>query len=522
VGDFPELHLTEVDGVPLVWADVPGPLAAGLVLRVGQADEPVHLRGVTHLLEHLVADAIGLDGVEAQVHLARTEFTLTGPHRNVAADLSRLCALLAAPPFERLETERRILRVEDAPSPGSEALLLVERYGYRGPGLVYLPELGLRGVDATTVGTWAGEHFRAGSAVAWLAGTPPADLRLALPPGTAPPVARRPGLRKGLRLPAQAATPRDEVALGAVLPAGPATVIFAALLRRRVRDRLRRRLGLIYSWRVGLSHMGDGETHLHVRVDAMHGFGGRTRDELLAVVDGVAANRPSDEELTSLHRELAVAFADGSPHALVVAARLRLDGHDRWRPEEVLADMAAVTPDEVGDRARAALDGALVLVPEGTAPGRWPTSEWGLRIPAPRGRRFALEETPAAGHHVVGDDVLAWVDGDLVTAVTRERAVAVVLEHGDGIAVIGDDGTQVAVPSTDRRGAREVVALVERAFAGVPVVTPEPRFAPPATVGRSGTTGAGNTTGGAPVRFTPPRTAPSFSPPRSRRRPPSA
>lgn len=34
-----ELHETEVDGVPLVWSDVAGPLRAGLLFRVSQADE---------------------------------------------------------------------------------------------------------------------------------------------------------------------------------------------------------------------------------------------------------------------------------------------------------------------------------------------------------------------------------------------------------------------------------------------------------------------------------------------------
>jgi hypothetical protein len=44
-----KLHLTEVDGVPAVWCDVPGPLRAGLVTRMGSADDPAH-QGISHLL----------------------------------------------------------------------------------------------------------------------------------------------------------------------------------------------------------------------------------------------------------------------------------------------------------------------------------------------------------------------------------------------------------------------------------------------------------------------------------------
>lgn len=48
-----------VDGVPVVFADVPGPQRAGLVFRVGWSDEQIPLRGATHLVEHLSLSALG-------------------------------------------------------------------------------------------------------------------------------------------------------------------------------------------------------------------------------------------------------------------------------------------------------------------------------------------------------------------------------------------------------------------------------------------------------------------------------
>ncbi len=48
---------TEVDGVPTVWAPSEGELTAGLVFRVGRADETWARSGITHLVEHLALHA---------------------------------------------------------------------------------------------------------------------------------------------------------------------------------------------------------------------------------------------------------------------------------------------------------------------------------------------------------------------------------------------------------------------------------------------------------------------------------
>ena len=47
------IHQTEVDGIPCLWADLPGELGATLIFRVGMADESLVTRGITHLVEHL-------------------------------------------------------------------------------------------------------------------------------------------------------------------------------------------------------------------------------------------------------------------------------------------------------------------------------------------------------------------------------------------------------------------------------------------------------------------------------------
>ena len=51
---------TEISGIRTLIAPGNGPLAAGLVFRVGCADEPLSRRGLTHLVEHLALHRHGL------------------------------------------------------------------------------------------------------------------------------------------------------------------------------------------------------------------------------------------------------------------------------------------------------------------------------------------------------------------------------------------------------------------------------------------------------------------------------
>lgn len=54
-----EVQFTEIDGVTTVWTEVPGLMVANLSFRVGQADERLTNRGITHFCEHLALSDIG-------------------------------------------------------------------------------------------------------------------------------------------------------------------------------------------------------------------------------------------------------------------------------------------------------------------------------------------------------------------------------------------------------------------------------------------------------------------------------
>ncbi|MGH1555892.1 hypothetical protein ACRAWF_40870 [Streptomyces sp. L7] len=136
------IHLTEVDGIPTLFAYAPGPLRAGLVFRVGTADETLARAGVTHLVEHLALYRHGL----ADYHYngaTKAAFTPLPRGRRRTRDRRlppRRLRLLADLPMERLETEKEILRTEESRrEPGQ---LPLWRYGAQGYGLVSYPEWG--------------------------------------------------------------------------------------------------------------------------------------------------------------------------------------------------------------------------------------------------------------------------------------------------------------------------------------------------------------------------------------------
>ena len=53
-----------LNGVPVFQAEVPGRVRAALQFRVGTADEPLHMAGVTHLIEHLALSGLGTQPYE--------------------------------------------------------------------------------------------------------------------------------------------------------------------------------------------------------------------------------------------------------------------------------------------------------------------------------------------------------------------------------------------------------------------------------------------------------------------------
>jgi zinc protease len=137
-----DLQRTDVDGVPALWAPWAGELRAGLVFRVGRADEILATAGITHLVEHLALHQVGVTRyhIAGETSPLTTTFGVRGDVEQVTAFFARVCAALADLPPDRLDIEKAILRTEDnSDRPGFLEPLLGWRYGPATYGAAGLP-----------------------------------------------------------------------------------------------------------------------------------------------------------------------------------------------------------------------------------------------------------------------------------------------------------------------------------------------------------------------------------------------
>ncbi|WP_028708286.1 hypothetical protein [Propionicicella superfundia] len=181
------MHRTEVDGVPAFWSDsgLPG-VTASLRFRSGIADEALPRLGWTRLAAEAVVRSAELPGLDITGSLTAlwTSFDITGPAEAVVAGLSRISDVLRDPGDGASQIAERIV-AEATQRPSADAFGLALRwiFGAGGFGLVGFPEFGLATVTPADLRALAASRFGASDAVLCIEGTPPAGLRLGLPPG---------------------------------------------------------------------------------------------------------------------------------------------------------------------------------------------------------------------------------------------------------------------------------------------------------------------------------------------------
>jgi zinc protease len=481
----PQLHRTEVEGVPAVWSDVPGPLRAGLVFRVGLADETLPRSGVTHLVEHLAIAALDDTTVGGGVELLGTSFDVWGGKERVVAALEALCAALADLPVGRLPTEARILTTEAASrGPGLEHLLLHLRYGARGPGLPALQELGLRGLDGEDVRSWASECFVRQNAALWLTGAPPGSLRLPLADGQGPRALADPEPAPRRRFPAEAPGLSGGVGVAAVAPTWGRADVTPALLAQTLEvaghRRLRAERGLSYDVDGRARGIGRSSRHLRLIADCRDEHAATVRDELLGtwrdVADGrhVAEGRRSAMDLLERVRS----EPEAQREMLKAGARWLLAGEQPYGYEEALERMRATDDAAVSALARRLLDDLLVVTPEGTPPR---FDDPVVAAPPVDGRRHQLRRVPkhlmAGVELVVGDAGVSLVADDRADTVRFDEVAAAVGAPGGGLDLIGTDGTVLPLDPRDFRDGDEALAAIEARVPPDPRVPLDPRAA---------------------------------------------
>ena len=429
-----------VDGVPVLWTEdgVGGRLSAGLVFRVGTADETFVTSGVTHLLEHLVLFPIE----RADLHFngvtspGTTTFRLDGADGDeLVSFLEAVCEGLRKPAVERLEAEKAILRTEANRRDNANDLWLW-RYGPAGFGLASFDEFGLDRLTGEDVQEWAATRFTRGNAALWITGGPPPEgLRLDLPEGGRMPYPEAAEVLP--RLPAYFTAPVNGAVFDLVVPRTPAAKLYAALLDRRLYARLRRELGVSYTATAHYQPRDAGHAVVTAMADALPEHRTDMCRALVDVLLDLSREAPSAAEIATA-RTLVDRSASVAASTEAVLAGVTEDGV----PEEAEAELLAV--------ARQAVDGALAMLPEGCAIGR------AGFVRAPSGSAEAVEGTArrprnrpeAKSRLIVGADGVTVRNG-LQIATVRYADCRGMLAWPDGARrLFGADAVSLVVEPT--------------------------------------------------------------------------
>ncbi|WP_405489789.1 M16 family metallopeptidase [Streptomyces sp. NBC_00096] len=396
---------TSVAGIRTLLAHRPGPVTAGLLFRVGSADETLATSGITHLVEHLALYRHGLGDLHynGTTAAACTHFHVTGTTADVVEYLNGVCAALRDLPVERLETEKEILRTEAAGKAGGPARAAAAwRYGPGSYGLAAHPEYGLHKITERDVRDWARTWFTAENAVLWITGdTVPEGLDLGLPSGAWHPAPEPTSALPGT--PAYFHGDDGGVCLTAVVPRSTRASLFTEVLGKELFRELRQKGGYSYTAAADYSVRDAGRATVVAYADSLP----QKQDALVgAFVDVLAKLRAGRIEQSDLDAVRASALArfdlpDLGAAMLPGHAVNLLLGHRNLTPAEARAELGAVTTEDLRDVAREVWADALMQVPTASV-------EWAGLTPAPARSADIVEgrRRPA-----VADDAVSLIVG---------------------------------------------------------------------------------------------------------------
>lgn len=458
----------EIDGVPVFWADVKGPLRAGLTFRAGLVDERFVQAGWTHAIEHLALSPLGVrpHAYNGSVDLTTTRFVTSGSAQDVVTTLNTVCASLRDLPTERLEAERSIVAAEGCSRyPGEVEELLTQRFGIDGYGAGYRSEAGVPDVTGWELVAYARERFTRSACAAWFSGPPPPGLDLRLPYGPATPLPEpRPLLPPG---PHHVLLGEGSSAFVSLLVRGREEVAVAAqVLYTRTMARLRHADAVSYSPNTLLHRLRGDLVHLVLYADSTEENSAAAARGLLDVLREVAEGAVTEEEVAA-----ALPAGDGDERLLDRVASLaaaRVLGDEPSAP-------VAVTPGRVAEVVTRALDDVLVGVATeaDVPPGAGPLVPVHSSGPPEGTVEYAADDDPRGRRLVVTDrGIGSRVDVGTYITIPWDR-VSGVLAWDDGTrAVVRDDALTIHV-FPDLPDAATLAGLIDR-------------YATPARVARQG------------------------------------
>jgi hypothetical protein len=470
------IHHTEVDGIPTLFAYATGPMRAGLVFRVGVADETLAGAGITHLVEHLALHRQGLADYHfnGATKAAFTHFHVEGAEHEVVAYLDGVCTSLLDLPMERLETEKEILRTEEAGrEPGQ---LPLWRYGAQGYGLVSYPEWGVRGLRPDDVRAWAGTWFTRDNAVLWIAGERlPAGLSLKLPGGRRHPM---PAVTSALpTAPAYFSDGKGGVLLDAVVTDTTAARLYAGVLERELSRSLRQEGGYSYTAAADYASRRDGFATVTAFADALPAKQDAVLGGFVDVLAGLQVGRIAQADLEAVRgrSDATLTAPDAAVRRLPGAAEDLLAHRPPRGLDELRAELWAVTPHHVHAVALEAAGTALLQAPSGHK------ADWAGYTAAPTtssyavtGTRFEAVRKGGPAMVVGGEGVSLTAGGEAATVLYR--ACAALLSWPDGgRRLIGTDGLSVEVEPGEYGIDAHTMATIDAAVHASAVVHLPPR-----------------------------------------------
>jgi len=464
------LTSTTVNGIPALWTAGPPPYTAALVVRAGAQDETVRTTGVAHLVEHLVMTGqprTTLD-VNASVDDVITVFHATGDRDEVTQWLARVCDAVHDLPLDRIELEARVLDAEDGDSVDpAVAWSAGARFGVGGAGMLGRQGAPHRTLRRDHVLDFTGRHYTASNAVLVSTGEPPEDPRIRLPEGPRPdPVETQ---ESHLQLPAYLSGPPIPIVSWLARRAAAAPVL-GELVCDLLVEALRHGEGIVYDVAIGSTPVSAHEGLAVLWADGSEEDQPRILAEVVEVLRTLAEDGPRDADLAH-HKALARARMSDPrgtvEHLLHCALRL-LEGRPVLTAEEEIAEVEAVTADEVRQAAQRAVETLLLA---GSEPA--PTGIAGIpdrsddddpQCPAVEGRtwkRKLLSTAPRDLRVVVGDDGLTQtVHGRRHGG--RWADLAGVAKGPDFRALVFSDGGQLMVWPTSIGDGEGLVAEIDR------------------------------------------------------------
>lgn len=505
------VRLTETDGIPTLFAQAAGPMRAGLVFRVGIADETLARTGITHLVEHLALHRQGLADYHfnGATKAAFTHFHVEGAEHEVVAYLQGVCDSLTALPMERLETEKEILRTEEVKR--ELPLLPLWRYGAQGYGLVSYPEWGVRNLGPQEVEDWARTWFTQGNAVLWVAGERlPEGLTLKLPAG---PRRSLPAVTSALpATPAYFSEGTGGVLLNAVVTDSAAAQLYAGVLERELSRALRQESGFSYTAATDCTARRDGFAVVTAFADALPSKQDAVLGGFVDVLAALQVGRIEQSDLDAVRNraDSELTAPDAAVRRLPAMAEDLLAGRSLRTLDELRAELRAVTAEDVHKVALEAAETALMQVPSGHS------ADWAGYTAAPTGSPHAVTGRRFASKSNDGSALIVGEEGVSVTARAQDgteravtvlyRACAAVLSWPDGgRRFIGTDGLIVDVEPSLYGVDAPTMAAVAAAVPPDAVVWLPPREQPPVPKPGPAPDGSGATHAGSSQRAALPR-----------------